>query len=106
MGRKEIIEARVSKELTLAQAKKDRDALIDAPINGFDVARPIDRENIEDAISHFDTLAQGSNTIKWTMADNSEKQITKEDLEEVVATYVIRKGMAFSKYQALKEGLV
>jgi hypothetical protein len=105
MGRKEQIQARVSKELTLAQAKKDRDALIDAPINNFDVARLIDRENLQGAINFFDALAQGGSTIVWTMSDNSDKTVTKEELEEVITTYVARKAMAFANYQALKETL-
>jgi hypothetical protein len=105
MGRREDIAKRVQRDIALQEAKRERDAIIDSPINGFDVAREVDRENLRGAVEFFDVLSQGAGTIKWTMTDNTEKQVTKQELMDAIATYVARKGLAFAQYQQFKEGL-
>lgn len=40
--------------------------------------------------------------ITWSMADNTEKQVTKEELKAVLDAYIVRKAKAFSKYQEKK----
>lgn len=89
----------------IAAAKATRRATINAPINGFDVARPEDRENIEGAIDYFDTLSGAGSTITWTMADDTEQDVTLAELQTAKDGYVLRKAQAFATYQAAKAAI-
>lgn len=94
------------KRNALTEAKKNRDAAIAAPINNFEVALPEDRENIQGAIDYFDQLSQGANYIVWTMADDTEKQVTLAELQAAKDGYVYRKAQVFADYQAIKSEII
>jgi len=89
-----------AKENARDTAKLHRENKIAKPINNVQVAKPVDRENIQGSITYFETLAQGADTINWTMADNSIVALTKTDLQDIIDTYVLRKAQAFAEYQA------
>jgi hypothetical protein len=94
-----------SRDIAINVLKSQRDATINAPLNGFDVSRPEDRENIQGAIDYFDLLSQGQGSMTWTMADNTEKQVTLADLQAAKDGYVLRKAQAFATFQAAKTAL-
>lgn len=87
------------KDELLAKIKQQREESIVEPINNVQVAKLEDRENIQGAIQYFDTLSQGGTTIKWTMADNTEADLTLQYLQNVLDSYVFRKGQVFATYQ-------
>jgi hypothetical protein len=75
-----------------------RDITIAAPINGVQVARLEDRENISGTIRKWDALGSPA-AIPWIMADNSVALLSKEDLIAIEDAYAQRKAMAFAEYQ-------
>lgn len=77
-----------------------RDKEIAEPINGVQVGRVEDRENIQGAIDRFDTLATDG-AIGWIMADNSIKMLTKLQLIDIADGYAIRKAQVFNNYGML-----
>ena len=93
------------RESKLIELKEEREYLSSLPLNGFDVGRSIDRENIQGAISHFDTISTDG-LVKWTMSDNTEKLVSLEDLQTVLDSYVLRKAQIFSDYQEAKGKLL
>lgn len=90
------------KELHIEELKKARDAAVSAPVDGVDVRNESDLNNITYAITLFDMLASDGK-IKWTLADNTDRLVTKENLQDVFNKYVARKLACFKKYQELKE---
>ena len=92
------------KEAKLMELKEEREYLASLPLDGFDVGKMIDRENIQGAISHFDTISTDG-LVKWTMADNTERLVSLEDLQNVLDGYVLRKAQIFSNYQEAKGNL-
>jgi len=91
------------KEIALSIIKTKREEKIIEPINNIQVGTLQDRENIQGSIEYFDELSQGTGTITWTMADNTEQYVSLEDLKGALDTYVIRKSQAFSEYQSKKQ---
>lgn len=94
-----------AKQLKLSELKEGRTKLIGAPLNNFDVDSVSDRENINGAIDYFTTLSQGTGVVKWTMADNTEANVTLAELQAVKDGYVLRKGQLFAQYQQLKQAV-
>ena len=90
------------KKEKIKEAKFYRENVSMAILSNFQVATLIDRENIQGSINYFDVLAQGGTTIVWTMADNTEKTVTKQELQDVLDAYVVRKAQAFAEYQSKK----
>ena len=91
------------KEIALDNIKTKREESIIKPINNIQVAILQDRENIQGSIEHFDILSQDKGTITWTMKDNTEQDLSLEDLKGALDAYVIRKAQAFVEYQTKKE---
>ena len=91
------------KETALSDIKAKREQSASEPINNVQVATLQDRENIQGSIEYFDRLSQGKGTITWTMADNTEQDLSLQDLQGVLDTYVTRKAQAFAEYQTKKQ---
>ena len=91
------------KEIALNTIKTKREESIIEPISNIQVSTLQDRENIQGSIEYFEILSQGKGTITWTMNDNTEQDLSLEDLKGVLYDYVIRKGMAFVEYQTKKQ---
>jgi len=91
------------KEEKRSAFKALRDEEIAEPINGVQVGRLEDRENIEGAISRFETIAPDG--VNWIMVDNSVVVLTKQDLQNVADEYAIRKAQIFNKYGTLSSAL-
>ena len=91
------------KEIALNTIKTKREESIIEPINNIQVSTLQDRENIQGSIEYFDMLSQGKGTITWTMADNTEQDLSLQDLQGVLDAYVIRKAQAFAEYQTKKQ---
>ena len=91
------------KETALSDIKAKREQSASEPINNVQVATLQDRENIQGSIEYFNILSQGKGTITWTMADNTEQELSLQDLQGVLDTYVIRKAQAFAEYQTKKQ---
>ena len=91
------------KEIALNTIKTKREDSIIEPINNIQVFTLQDRENIQGSIDYFEILSQGKGTITWTMDDNTEQDLSLEDLKGALDAYVIRKSMAFAEYQIKKE---
>lgn len=93
------------KEIAREKAKAIREETIIAPINNVQVTTLQDRENLQGSIEYFEMLSQGKGVITWTMADNTEQELTLEELQGVSNTYVVRKAQAFAEYQAKKQAI-
>ena len=91
------------KEIALNTIKTKREESIIEPINNIQVATSQDRENMQGSIEYFELLSQGKGTITWTMNDNTEEDLTVEDLKDVLDAYVIRKAQIFAEYQTKKQ---
>jgi len=91
------------KEIALNTIKTKREESIIEPINNIQVSTLQDRENIQGSIEYFDMLSQGKGVITWTMADNTEQDLSLEDLKSALDAYVIRKSQAFVEYQTKKQ---
>lgn len=91
------------KETALSDIKVKREQSASEPIDNIQVTTLQDRENIQGSIEYFDILSQGKGTITWTMADNTEQELSLQDLQGVLDTYVIRKAQAFAEYQTKKQ---
>ena len=91
------------KETALSDIKAKREQSASEPINNIQVATIQDRENIQGSIEYFEILSQGKGTITWTMADNTEQDLSLQDLQGVLDAYVIRKAQAFAEYQTKKQ---
>lgn len=94
-------------EKTLEQLKADkilefkskRDTLELAPINNFDAdEKSIMR--INNAIIVLDITKQ---TVEWTLADNTTKNVTADDLRNVILAIGARSNELHEKYRLLKE---
>jgi len=94
------------KEIALNTIKTKREESIIKPINNIQVSTLQDRENIQGSIEYFDMLSQGKGTITWTMADNTEQDLSLEDLKSALDAYVIRKAQSFIEYQTKKQLIV
>ena len=94
-------EARLARRTVL---RTERDNYIRQPINGFQVARPEDREVIKDTIDDWQIL--GVDSIEWILADNTTRTVTQSDLEEVRTQYAFRKLAAFSRFNELCDELM
>ena len=91
------------KEIALNTIKTKREEAITEPINNIQVATLQDRENIQGSIEYFDMLSQGKGTTTWTMNDNTEQELSLQDLQGVLDAYVIRKAQSFAEYQTKKQ---
>ena len=91
------------KEIALSTIKTKREESIIEPINNIQVSTLQDRENIQGSIEHFELLSQGKGTITWTMSDNTEQDLSLEELKGALDTYVIRKAQSFAEYQTKKQ---
>ena len=91
------------KEIALSDIKAKREESIIEPINNIQVSTLQDRENIQGSIEHFEMLSQDNGTITWTMNDNTEEDLTAEDLKGALDAYVIRKAQSFAEYQTKKQ---
>lgn len=93
------------KAAKLTEIKQERIEATNAPINGFEVASLVDRENIQGAIDYFATLSGAGDTITWTMADDTDRNVTLAELQGAKDGYVIRKAQVFAAYQEQKAAL-
>ena len=84
--------------------KMMRDIIIAAPIDGVQVGRLEDRENIKDAIRLWETLGDPP-AIPWILADNTSRFMGKADLQTIESTYAMRQMQTFGQYQQLCEAL-
>ena len=91
------------KEIALNTIKTKREESIVEPINNIQVSTLHDRENIQGSIEYFDMLSQGKGVITWTMADNTEQDLSLEDLKSAWGAYVTRKAQSFIEYQTKKQ---
>ena len=91
------------KEIALNTIKTKREESIVEHINNIQVYTLQDRENIQGSIDYFEVLSQDKGTITWTMNDNTEQDLSLEDLKGALDAYVIRKAQAFVEYQTKKE---
>ena len=91
------------KKIALSTIKTKREESIIEPINNIQVSTLQDRENIQGSIEYFELLSQGKGTITWTMADNTEQDLSLEELQGALDAYVVRKTQAFAEYQTKKE---
>ena len=91
------------KEIALNTIKTKREESIIEPINNIQVATLQDMENIQGSIEYFDILSQGKGTITWTMNDNTEQDLSLEELQGALDAYVIRKAQSFAEYQTKKQ---
>ena len=91
------------KEIALNTIKIKREETIIESVNNIQVTTLQDRENIQGSIEYFDMLSQGKGTITWTMADNTEQELSLEDLKGALDTYIVRKAQAFAEYQTKKQ---
>ncbi len=91
------------KETALSDIKAKREQNASEPVSNVQVATLQDRENIQGSIEHFDRLSQGKGTITWTMVDNTEQDLSLEDLKGALDTYVVRKAQSFAEYQTKKQ---
>ena len=91
------------KETALSDIKANREQSASEPIGNIQVTTLQDRENIQGSIEYFDMLSQGKGTITWTMADNTEQELSLEDLKGALDTYIVRKAQAFAEYQTKKQ---
>ena len=91
------------KEIALNTIKTKREENIIEPINNIQVSTLQDRENIQGSIEYFELLSQGNGTITWTMSDNTEQDLSLEDLKGALDAYIIRKAQAFAEYQTKKQ---
>ena len=91
------------KEIALNTIKTKREESIIEPINNIQVTTLQDRENIQGSIEYFDMLSQGKGTIAWTMNDNTEQDLSLEDLNGALDAYIIRKAQSFVEYQTKKQ---
>ena len=91
------------KEIALNTIKTKREESIIEPINNIQVATSQDRENMQGSIEYFELLSQGKGTITWTMTDNTEQDLTLEELKGALDVYVIRKAQIFAEYQTKKQ---
>ena len=90
------------KEIALSTIKTKREESIIEPINNIQVSTLQDRESIQGSIEYFEMLSQGKGTITWTMYDNTEQDLSLEELKGVLDTYVVRKAQIFVEYQTKK----
>ena len=91
------------KEIALNTIKTKREESIIEPINNIQVSTLQDRENIEGSIEYFDMLSQGKGTITWTMNDNTEQELSLQELQGALDVYVVRKAQSFADYQTKKQ---
>ena len=91
------------KEIALSIIKTKREESIIEPINNIQVSTSQDRENIQGSIEYFEILSQGKMTIAWTMEDNTEQDLSLEDLKGALDAYIIRKAQSFAEYQTKKQ---
>ena len=91
------------KEIALSTIKTKREESIIEPINNIQVSTLQDRENIQGSIEYFEILSQGKGTITWTMNDNTEQDLSLEELKGALDAYIIRKAQSFAEYQTKKQ---
>ena len=91
------------KEIALNSIKTKREEDIIEPINNIQVTTLQDRENIQGSIEYFELLSQGKGTIAWTMNDNTEQDLSLEELKGALDAYVARKAQSFVEYQTKKQ---
>lgn len=83
--------------------KQQREHLIFSPLDNFDMDEK-SLENIKEAIAHFEK-AYPNKKAKWIMGDNSIKEVSKEELEALLESFLVRKLKIFSEYQEKKEAV-
>ena len=91
------------KEIALSIIKTKREESIIEPINNIQVATLQDRDNIQGSIEYFELLSQGKGTITWTMNDNTEQDLSLQELKGALDAYVVRKAQSFAEYQTKKQ---
>lgn len=85
----------------IQQLKEKRDTIIFSPFNGVQVDTSRSREDVQGAVAMWTVLGDPPH-ITWTMADNSEKDLTKAELEAIINGFALRKMATFDYYQQLK----
>ena len=93
---------KAKKAVTLLSFKQKRDDEIFAPINGIQVDTDRSLNDLKGSVEMWDVLGNPA-SITWTLADNTEQDFTKAELQAVIETYAVRKLTTFSKYQTLKQ---
>lgn len=90
------------------EAKSYRDQFIDSNIEVFGVMWQVgtkDRDNITSAIDTAALLgANAPSGIEWILADNSTRQTTLADLQEVLIRHALRRLAVFQQYIAWRAG--
>ena len=86
------------RELKRQELKVLRDEGTASPINGIQVGRSDDRENIKGAIDNWDALLLVEGKKGWVMADNSIQFLTKAELQAIEPLYSVRKDQCFNSY--------
>lgn len=89
------------KQAHLWDLKQRREELIFAPLNNFDVDEK-SLNNISEAISFFE-VAYPNGKANWIMADNSIREVTKQELEALRDSFLTRKLQLFNDYQTKKQ---
>ncbi|QCD52796.1 DUF4376 domain-containing protein [Campylobacter sp. RM16192] len=95
------VDIEMAKSIKLEELKKIRESKIAEPLNNVDVRNEKDIDNLDGSIRYFESLTT-TGKIKWTMSDDTDKEMTKAELEEILKNYALRKALIFSQYQAYK----
>lgn len=85
-----------------AEIKMQRNKDIYKPYNNVKVSTANQRDDVNGSIEYFETLAPGG-TISWTMADGTEQDLTKINLQAIKDGFVIRKAQTMAAWQAKKQ---
>lgn len=91
----------IHKRIAFDKLKDDRDRLIFTPLDGFDVDEK-SLQNIKEAVQHFE-VAYPEGSVGWIMTDNTIKQKTKQDLQNILDSFLQRKLSIFKVYAIKKE---
>ena len=87
------------KALKLCELKAIRNYQEIQPLNGFDV----DSDSLTRLQIAQKTLDGSEQTLDWTMADNTVKSISGDDIAQVFADLAERSNNLHAKYRELKE---
>lgn len=80
--------------------KACRDAIIQSPINNFQVATAEDRENIQGYLQY-----EVAEPLEWIMADNTIQLVYLSDLQAVIGLYIQRKLAAYDAFNSAVRAL-
>lgn len=95
------------------QLKQERKTLELEDINGISVGKQSHRDDIdkyavllsqyenasEEDREFYSSMVNSDGSINWTLSDDTVRAVTKEELQQVSLTFLIRKGTLMKQYQ-------